>query len=134
MSCAFHQAMPAEISEVLGNFRLRDIENFLEMADAKRTTCQQVDDPQPRGIAETLVDPNQFHVGNMAFSTIFVNRYIHYGAYIRAGADIPLWLSQAGFKSGEELSTEATCDIVFRLFLGGLLEYIAGGVEFDELA
>jgi hypothetical protein len=34
ISCAFHHAMLAEISEVLGNFRLRDIENFLEMADA----------------------------------------------------------------------------------------------------
>ena len=54
MSGAFHQAMLAEIGEVLGNFRLRDIENFLEMADAKRTTCKQMDDPQPRGITETL--------------------------------------------------------------------------------
>jgi hypothetical protein len=61
MSGAFHQAMLAEIGEVLGNFRLRDIENFLEMADAKRTTCKQMDDPQPRGIAETLVNLNQFH-------------------------------------------------------------------------
>ena len=82
VSCAFHDAMLAEISEVLGNFRLRDIENFLKMADAKRTMCQQVDDPQPRRIAETLVNPNQFHDGNMAFSIIFVNRYIHYCEYI----------------------------------------------------
>ena len=67
MSGAFHQAMLAEIGEVLGNFRLRDIENFLEMADAKRTTCKQMDDPQPRGITETLVNPDQFHAGNMAF-------------------------------------------------------------------
>jgi hypothetical protein len=67
MSGAFHQAMLAEIGEVLGDFSLRDSENFLEMADAKRTTCKQMDDPQPRGIAETLVDLNQFHGRNMAF-------------------------------------------------------------------
>ena len=76
MSGAFHQAMLAEIGEVLGNFRLRDIENFLEMADAKRTTCKQMDDPQPRGITETLVNPDQFHEGNMVFFTIFFNSYM----------------------------------------------------------
>jgi hypothetical protein len=58
--------MLAEIGEVLGDFSLRDIENFLKMADAKRTTCKQLDDPQPRGIAETLVNLNQFHGRNMA--------------------------------------------------------------------
>ena len=68
---------------MLGNFRLRDAENFLEMADAKRTTCQQMDDPQSRGITETLVNLNQFHGRNMAFSDIFVNKYIHNSEYIR---------------------------------------------------
>ncbi len=53
---------------MLGNLRLRNIENFLEMADAKRTTCKQMDDPQPRGVAETLVNLNQFHGRNMAFA------------------------------------------------------------------
>ena len=69
MSCAFDEATLAEIGEVLGNFRLRDIENFLEMADAKRTTCKQMDDPQPRGVAEASVNLNQFHstVKNMTF-------------------------------------------------------------------
>jgi hypothetical protein len=44
-----------------GNFRLRDIENFLEMADAKRSTCKQMGDPEPRGVAEASVNLNQFH-------------------------------------------------------------------------
>jgi hypothetical protein len=61
MSCAFHQATLAEIGEVLGNFRLRDIENFLEMADAKRTTCKQMGDPEPCGVAEASINLNQFH-------------------------------------------------------------------------
>jgi hypothetical protein len=46
---------------MLGNLRLRKAENFLKMADAKRTTCKQMNDPQPRGVAETLVDLNQLH-------------------------------------------------------------------------
>jgi hypothetical protein len=81
MSCAFHQAMLAEIGEVLGNFRLRDIENFLEMADTKRTTRKQMDYPQPRGIAETLVNLNQFHPRNMALS-IYVSIHIFIAANI----------------------------------------------------
>ncbi len=59
-------SMLAEIGEMLGNLGLRDVQNFLEMADAKRTLCKQMDDPQPRGIAETLVNLNQFHARNMA--------------------------------------------------------------------
>ena len=76
MSGAFHQALLAKVGEVLGNFRLRDIENFLEMADAKRTTCKQMDDPQPRGVAETLVNLNQFHEG------IWCSQYIRQLIYI----------------------------------------------------
>ena len=52
---------------MLRNLGLRNAENFLEMADAKRTTCKQMDDPQSRGVAETLVNLNQFHGRNMAF-------------------------------------------------------------------
>jgi len=65
MSCAFNHALLAEVGEMLGNFRLWDIENFLEMADAKRTPGKQLNDPQPRGIAETLINLNQFHRRNM---------------------------------------------------------------------
>ena len=76
MPGAFDHALLAKVGEMLGNFRLRDIENFLEMANAKRAACKQMDDPQPRGIAETLVNLNQFHGQNMAFPVIFVNSYI----------------------------------------------------------
>ena len=37
---------------MLGDLGLREAQNFLEMADAKRTTRKQMDDPQPCGIAE----------------------------------------------------------------------------------
>jgi hypothetical protein len=46
---------------MLGNFGLRKAKDFLEVTDTKRTACQQMDDPQPRGIAETLVNGDQFH-------------------------------------------------------------------------
>ena len=52
---------------MLRNLSLRKAENLLEMADAERTTCKQMNDPQPRGVAETLVNLNQFHGRNMAF-------------------------------------------------------------------
>ena len=86
MSCAFHHAMLAKIGEVLGNLRLRDIENFLEMADAKRTACKQMDDPQSRGIAETLVNPNQFHRVKHMLPNIYVNTYICISTYIAGEA------------------------------------------------
>ena len=62
---------------MLRDFSLRYAENFLEMADAKRTTCKQMNDPQSRRVAETLINLNQFHGRNMAFPshssiTIFI--------------------------------------------------------------
>jgi hypothetical protein len=74
---------------MLGDFSLRDIENFLKMADAKRTTCKQMDDPQPRGIAKTLVNLNQFHGRNMtlplyASTHIFLLTHIIHTNFLRA--------------------------------------------------
>ena len=73
---ALDHALFAEVGEMLGNLGLRKAQNFLEMADAKRTLCQQMDDSQPRGIAETLVNLNQLHARNIATVDIFVNLYI----------------------------------------------------------
>ena len=39
-------------------------------------------DPQPRGIAETLVDPDQLHAETIAFLIIFVKHYILKSEYI----------------------------------------------------
>jgi hypothetical protein len=94
--------MLAEIGEVLGDLSLRDIENFLKMADAKRTTCKQMDDPQPRGIAETLVNLNQFHGRNMAFP-IYSSTHIFLLAHIiqyelPAGRRTPAILQDRGEK------------------------------------
>ena len=61
---------------MLGNLGLRNAQNFLEMADAKWTLRKQMDDPQPRGIAETLVNLNQFHEG------IWCSQYIRQLIYI----------------------------------------------------
>ena len=61
---------------MLGNLGLRNAQNFLEMADAKRTFGKQMDDPQPRGIAEALVNLDQLHGRNIAIGDIFVRYYI----------------------------------------------------------
>ena len=53
---AVDHAFLAEISQMLGNLGLWKAENSLEMTHAKRTTRQQMDHPQPRRIAETLVN------------------------------------------------------------------------------
>ena len=58
---ARNHALFAEVGQMLGDLGLRKAQNFLEMADAKRTTRKQMDNPQPCGIAETLVNLNQFH-------------------------------------------------------------------------
>ena len=71
---------------MLGNLGLREAQNFLEMADAKRTTRKQMDDPQPCGIAETLVNLDQFHGRNIAGANIFVNLYIRLSVcFLRRG-------------------------------------------------
>jgi len=51
-----HKAMLLQIIQVLGDFDLRLIQNLLEVADAERTTCQQVDDPQPCSFAKAGVN------------------------------------------------------------------------------
>ena len=61
MPGAFNHTLFAEVGEMLGDLGLRNAQNFLEMANAKGTLGKQMDDPQPRGIAETLVNLNQFH-------------------------------------------------------------------------
>jgi hypothetical protein len=58
VSGAFDHALLAQVGQMLGNLSLRKTENFLEMADTKRTACKQMDYPKPRSIAETLVNPD----------------------------------------------------------------------------
>src|SRR5205814_7198792 len=49
------------ISEVLGNFNLWLAQDRLEMADAQGRVRQQMENPQPRPVAEALIDLNQIH-------------------------------------------------------------------------
>jgi hypothetical protein len=50
-----------QVGEMLRYLGLRQTKNLLEMADTKWTACQQMDDPQPRDIAKTLINLHQFH-------------------------------------------------------------------------
>jgi hypothetical protein len=81
MASALDHSLLTEIGEMLGNFGLRDTKNFLEVTDTKRTACQQMDDPQPRGIAETMVNRDQLHGPNICIYT-----YICQLAYLATSA------------------------------------------------
>ena len=51
---------------MFGDFYLRFAKNLLEMADAKRCFCQQIQNAKPRPIAEALVNLNQVHSSDLA--------------------------------------------------------------------
>jgi len=56
-----HQPAPAQVIQVLGDFHLRLAQHDLEMAHAQRPAQQQVEDAQPRAVAQAFVDSHQFH-------------------------------------------------------------------------
>jgi len=68
--------MFSQVSEVLGHLGLRNLQNVLEMADAQRAVVQQVDDAQPRCIAEALVNLDEVHGRQYGLTTIYVNSNI----------------------------------------------------------
>jgi hypothetical protein len=51
----------AEIGKMLGDLDLWFVENRLQVADAERGFCQEMENPQARPVAETLIDLNQVH-------------------------------------------------------------------------
>lgn len=78
LASGLHHLSFAKIGEVLGDLGLRQLENLLKMADAERALREKVDDPQPDGFAEALVNLDQFHEVLMkyALKTIYVKVYI----------------------------------------------------------
>ena len=61
----FEQAVRLQVAQVLGDVDLRFLEHRLKMADAKWRLREQVQDAEPRLVAEALVDFNQLHRNNM---------------------------------------------------------------------
>jgi hypothetical protein len=57
----FHHSILAEIGEVLRDFDLGGVEDFLKMADAKRAIRQEMQNAEPRFIAEAFVNFEQLH-------------------------------------------------------------------------
>ena len=51
-----HHSPAPQVSKMFGNFHLRLIEDFLKMADAERRFVQQMQNTQPRPIAEALIN------------------------------------------------------------------------------
>ena len=76
MPGALNHASLAKVREVLRDLGLRNAQNFLEMADTKRTARQQMDDPQSRGVAEALINLNQLHRLNI-WCRIYMSNHIY---------------------------------------------------------
>src|SRR5947207_10867204 len=56
-----HHSFLTKISQVLGDLNLGLAEDGLEVTDAERRLCQQLQDSQTRSIAETSIDLDQVH-------------------------------------------------------------------------
>ena len=52
----FNESVRLQVAQVLGDVDLRLLENGLEVADAKRSLGEQVQDAEPRLVAEALIN------------------------------------------------------------------------------
>ncbi len=67
---------------MLGDLGLRHFQDVLEMAYAKRSFRQQVNNAEPCRITEALINLDEFHDGNLLVDDICVNSYIRVDVYI----------------------------------------------------
>jgi hypothetical protein len=82
-----HHPVPLQIREVPGNFDLGFAENFLEVTDTERPVEKEMDNAQPRQVAETLVNTNKVHVSSKhTGKRIYVNTHILCSDTIISGA------------------------------------------------
>lgn len=53
-----------QVFQMSGGVDLGDVEQMLDVTDAERAVHQQIQNPQPRGIAKTFIEADQiFHEG-----------------------------------------------------------------------
>ena len=69
--CDGDQTMPAQVGEVAGDFRLRQPQHGLEVADAQRLLRQQVEEAKPGGVAQAAEEVQQFHGRSQEDNCIF---------------------------------------------------------------
>ena len=55
------QFMLLQVAEMFGNLYLRFLENFLHVTDTQWTILKQVQNPEPRGVAEAFIDGDRSH-------------------------------------------------------------------------
>jgi hypothetical protein len=75
----FNQPMLTKVCQMLGNFRLRDLKNFLEVTYAKGSLRKKVDDAKPRRVTKALIDLDQVH--NRLYITL--NIYVNTDMFVR---------------------------------------------------
>jgi len=72
MSLCLDHSPGAQESEMLGNLDLAEVQNGLEVTDAKRSVAQEVKNTQPTLVAKAFVNLNQMH----ALGGIYRYRYM----------------------------------------------------------
>ena len=102
VASALDHSLLTEIGEMLGNFGLRKAKDFLEVTDTKRTVCQQMDDSQPGGIAETLVNRDQLHDAIICIYTYICRLKYFLSRYSGASRSICGCPAGAGLRAGKQ--------------------------------
>ena len=62
---------------MLGNFCLRNLEDVLKVTDTKRPLCKQMDNAQPRCVAEALIYLDQVHNQTYMLLQIYMSTLIY---------------------------------------------------------
>ena len=70
------QPAPPQVGQVAGNLHLWLPQNLLKMANAERTVCEQMHNPQARRVAEAFVHLNEVHGIKYLHSRIYVKTNI----------------------------------------------------------
>jgi len=62
MPASLHHPRLTQVGQVFRNPHLRQFQNALEVAHAQRRLRQQMHDPQPRFVRQSVVDFDQLHI------------------------------------------------------------------------
>ena len=82
VACRLNHFLLPQICQMLGDLRLRYLQNVLKVTHTERTLREQVNDAKARGIAEALVDLNEIHGATFPQPILSVNAYMQIDRYI----------------------------------------------------
>lgn len=83
-----HSLFP-QIGEMLRDFRLRDFEDVLKVADAKGPLREQMNDAKTCRITKALINLNEIHERSLGELKAGVNKYMRFDIYMRKSIVLP---------------------------------------------